>query len=91
VVSLWAAHQLAAPEAALQSIDPYQPESAVLLRQELAVQVIRVEEGAAQFIRNLWHGAPFAEAVSNAMSFNLVAALQVLLRAGAITDYRVQE
>jgi len=91
VVSLWAAHQTAEPAAVLQSIHPLQPESAVLLRQDLAVQVIRVEEGAAQFIENLALGASFAAAVRSTTSFNLAVALEVLLRAAAITDFRVQE
>ncbi|MBF7729674.1 HvfC/BufC N-terminal domain-containing protein [Pseudomonas sp. N040] len=91
VASLWAAHQTAEPAAVLHSINPQQPESAVLLRQDLAVHVVRLEEGAAHFIENLAQGRSFAEAVSNATPFNLAAALEVLLRAAAITDYRVQE
>jgi hypothetical protein len=91
VHSLWAAHQSAEVEMALQSINPQQPESALLLRQGLAVEVIRVERGAAEFIEHLLRGLSFAEAVTLATSFDLTAALELLLRGGAITDFHMQE
>lgn len=91
LVSLWGAHQGDDAEALLQSIDPLQPESALLLRQDQAVQVLRVEPGAAQFIEQLLQGASFAEAVGTDTPFNLAAALEILLRGGAIVRYQVQE
>lgn len=91
VHSLWAAHQSAEPEMLLQSINPHQPESAVLLRTGLAVEVIRVEQGAAEFFEHLLNGISFAEAATGAASFDLTGALGLLLRGGAITNFQMQE
>ena len=91
VHSLWAAHQGAETEMALQSINPVQPESVLLLRQGLVVEVIRLEQGAAVFIEQLVCGLSFAAAVNAAPAFDLTAALGWLLRGGAITHFHVQE
>lgn len=91
VVSLWAAHQDATPANTLGSIDPYLGEAAMLIRPALEVEIFRLEDGAAEFIVNLMGGSTFAAAVSTALPFNLSAALELLIRCGAITHYNVQE
>ena len=91
VHSLWAAHQHAETQMALQSINPLQPESVLLLRQELAVEVIRLEPGVAVFIEQLVCGLSFAAAVNAAPAFDLTAALGLLVRGGAITHFHIRE
>lgn len=91
VVSLWAAHQDETPANSLNSIDPSLAESAMLVRSALDVEIFRVEDGTAEFIENLMRGVTFAAAVSTASPFNLNAALELLIRCGAITHYRVME
>jgi hypothetical protein len=91
VHSLWAAHQGAEAETALRSINPYQPESVLLLRQGLSVEVLRLEQGAGVFIEQLVCGLTFAAAVNAAPAFDLATALGWLLRGGAITHFHVQE
>lgn len=91
VHSLWAAHQADDPGVVLQTISPDQPESAVVLRKGLMVEVVRVESGAAVFFEQVLNGVALAEAVSHGASFDLAGALQLLLGAGAITHYQIQE
>ncbi|AYC33816.1 DUF2063 domain-containing protein [Pseudomonas cavernae] len=86
VVSLWAAHQ---GELALETVDPLQAENALVLRHDLQVEVSRVSNGSAQFIRGLQQGLPLGLAAGQGQSaetsFDLSACLALLIRAGAIT------
>lgn len=91
VVSLWAAHQDAAPASRLGSIDLNSHEAAIVIRQGLDVEVIPIELGAAQFIDNLHNHFSFAAAANTATAFNLGAALELLLRCTAITHFTLQE
>lgn len=89
VVSLWEAHQEGAPAGSLSRINLEDAEAAMLMRRGLAVEIVRIEEGAATFIDNLRNGAAFAEAASTAVPFNLSATLELLIRSGAITQFNV--
>lgn len=91
VVSLWAAHQDEAPTNSLGAIDPNLGEAAILMRQGLEVEIIPIEAGAAEFIDNLRSNATFAAAVNTVAPFNLGAALELLLRCGAITHFTFQD
>lgn len=91
VVSLWAAHQDAAPAGRLGSIDVESGEAAILIRQGLDVEVIPIEQGAAEFIDNLHNHYGFAAAAQTATAFDLGAALELLLRCTAITRVTLQE
>lgn len=91
VVSLWAAHQQQVPALKLATVNPALAESALLMRCGLAVQVTRIEEGAAAFIANLQQGLSLADSVSTAQPFELIAALELLIRSGAIIGFRLEE
>lgn len=91
VVSLWAAHQEAAPASRLGAIDIERDEAAILIRQGLDVAVIPIEQGAAEFIDNLHNHSSFAAAAHTATAFDLGAALELLLRCRAITRVTLQE
>ncbi|RJG14082.1 DUF2063 domain-containing protein [Pseudomonas cavernicola] len=86
VVSLWAAHQ---GELALETVDPLQPENALVLRSDLQVAVIAVPTGSVQFIRRLQQGMALGLAAEQAHTadadFDLSACLALLIRGGAIT------
>jgi hypothetical protein len=84
-VSLWTAHQQEDTTSRLATVDPLLAEHALLLRPEMVVQVLPIEEGAAAFITNLQQGLTFAEAVNTRLPFNLGGALELLIRYGAIT------
>ena len=89
VVSLWAAHQADAVAEALAAVDPALPETALLCRKDLEVDIYRVEPGTAAFIGHLQAAASFGDAVAQAFAadahFDPAATLALLLRAGAIT------
>ena len=91
VVSLWAAHQEQAAVDSLSAVEPNRGEAALLMRQGLAVEITLIEAGAAEFIDNLRSNATFAAAADTATSFDLGAALALLLRCGAITHFTTQE
>lgn len=88
VVSLWAAHQVESDD--LGAIDPGQPEDAIVLRDGLAVLVMALPSGTAEFVtaissaRNL--GVAAATAAGVAPAFDLSATLALLLRHGALTS-----
>ncbi len=86
VVSLWAAHQ---GDGELAAIDPDTQESAVVIRQGLEVQVLRVRPGAAAFIAALGRGIALGPAAETAVvadpDFDLAGTLGLLIRSGAIT------
>lgn len=85
VVSLWAAHQGLGD---IAGVDPYVPEDALVVRNGLEVEVIRLAPGSAVFVRALAAGDELAGAVSRAQAdapaFDLPATLAILIRTGAI-------
>ncbi|PKO86675.1 MAG: DUF2063 domain-containing protein [Betaproteobacteria bacterium HGW-Betaproteobacteria-12] len=86
VVSLWAAHQ---GLLALAEVLPDSPETALILRHELAVEVIRIPPAASVFINALHAGAPLGDAAAAAMEiaadFDLPGTLGLLLQKSMIT------
>lgn len=86
VVALWAAHQT---QADLSTLDPLQPQSALVLRRGLAVQVLNIDRGTATFIHCLNNGGTLemavACAVDTAVDFDLHHSLALLINQDAIT------
>jgi hypothetical protein len=86
VVSLWAAHQGVLE---ISKVDPYQAQSALVLRNGLRVVVIGSARSDRLFIDGLLRGLPLVQAVQQAQerdsAFDLGHCLAHLLRAGAIT------
>lgn len=82
VHALWAAHQLPGDWPAIHIDRP----GAVLVLRDPAdeVLVIGLDAAAAAFVEALGEGAPLAEALARAPGLDLVAALALLLRHGAI-------
>lgn len=89
VVSLWAAHQGEDVDSALAAVDTALPESALLLRVGLDVEIYRIAAGTATFIRHLQAGLGLGAAVELALTedaaFDMADALGRLIRAGAVT------
>ncbi|MFT5642882.1 MAG: hypothetical protein ACI83P_000416 [Janthinobacterium sp.] len=87
VASLWAAHQ---GNVDIATIDPDVPESALIIRAHLEVEVIRVTASSADFIEHLWHGASLGAAVEQASlahaDFDLSDTLSLLVRTQAISS-----
>jgi hypothetical protein len=92
VVSLWAAHQ---GQGDVAAIDPDLPESALVIRHLLEVQVLRIRPGALVFIAALGRGAALAEAAEAAIAadaeFDLADTLGLLIRSGAIVAVTTTE
>lgn len=86
VVSLWAAHQ---GELAIETVDPLQPEHALVVRNALEVELMSVPAAGALFIHCLQQGVPLGNAAAQAQgadpAFDLSAHLALLIRTGAIT------
>ena len=84
-VSLWAAHQGIEE---LSTVDPYFPESALIMRPQLDVEVIRLNSGAGDFIARLLHGntlgTAFEESMAAFADFDLADTLSLLIRTQAI-------
>lgn len=89
MVSLWAAHQGKDVDTALAAIDASLPESALVLRRELDVEVYRITAATAIFVRHLGDGSSLGTAAEQALAadavFDLTEALGLLIRAGAVT------
>ena len=89
VVSLWAAHQNEDVDAAVRAVDLELPESALVLRVGLEVEIHRVATGTAVFVRHLDTGLGLALAAGHAMTadptFALTDALGLLIGAGAMS------
>lgn len=89
VVSLWAAHQGEDVYSALAAVDAALPESALLLRAGLEVEIYRITAGTATFILHLEEGRGLGAAVELALAadaaFDMGEALGLLIRAGAIS------
>ncbi len=88
VVSIWHAHQGSAPFD-LSQIQLSQPESVMLSRPELNVELHSIDAGAAEFICNLTAAQPLAEAAQTTVPFNPTAVLQLLIQQQAISELRV--
>lgn len=91
VVSLWAAHQGVLE---LSRVVPDAPETALVLRNGIDVEILRIPEAAGAFICELQAGARLAAAAAEAVSidpnFDLVATLGLLLQKSAITALNPQ-
>lgn len=89
VVSLWAAHQAEDVDSALAAVDTALPESALVVRAGLDVDIYRIATGTATFVRHLQKGLGLGAAVELALAadeaFDLADALGLLFRAGAVT------
>lgn len=88
IVALWAAHQGVGE---IANVDPTQPQSALVLRQQDDAVIIAIERGSALFFARLLVGATLGEAsVASATSdtgFDLAASLGVLIRHGALSAW----
>lgn len=86
VVSLWAAHQGALD---LSTVLPTVAEAALILRHDLEVEVLKISDAAAAFVRELGAGAQFGDAATRAANidddFDLAGILSLLLQKYAIT------
>lgn len=86
VVSLWAAHQGIVD---LSAVAPETPETALILRPGLEVEVIRIAPAAGAFITALGAGSPLGDASAAVLAvdagFDLVGTLGLLLQKSAIT------
>jgi len=89
VVSLWAAHQGDYVYSALAAVDTALPESALLLRTGLEVEIYRITTGTTTFISHLQEGRGLGTAVELALAaddaFDMAEALGLLIRAGALS------
>lgn len=91
VVSLWGAHQGLGDIAA---VDPAEPQTALVVRIGLDVNVVGIGVATGCFIGRLIQGATLADAAayaaaaSKATEFDLVASLGVLLRWQTISEFR---
>jgi len=89
VVSLWAAHQAEDVDPALAALDTSLPESALVIRVLLDVEIYRITTSMATFIRHLQQGLGLGAAVDLALTadaaFDMADALALLLRSGAVT------
>ncbi len=87
VVSLWAAHQ---GEGDLGAVDPDHAETAIVLRRNLDVVVLRLPPGAAEFVAAIQQGRRLGDAADAAMNataaFDLSASLTLLMNHGALTS-----
>lgn len=96
IVSLWSAHQHGSAreiEAALNHVDTFQPESALVLRQELDVLILSMTSAEAAFVRALLARRTLAQAVEDAETghakFDLTLLMGMLLRSGALINFDV--
>jgi hypothetical protein len=85
VVALWAAHQADAPP---ENLEPYHPQSALVLRNGLEVEVFAVDVGTTTFIHSLQNNRPLGQAVTDALNvapaFDLSQCLALLIGHNAI-------
>lgn len=86
IAALWTAHQ---PQGQIQGLDPHQPQSAVVLRNGLRVEVFAVGCGCAAFVNGLKEGRTLELAACMALEadpeFDLGQALALLITHDAIT------
>ena len=84
VMSLWAAHH---GVGRLDDIDPFRPESALVVRPALDVEVVGLPPGGDRFVLALADGLALGEAADTACAapaFDLAATLALLIRHGAL-------
>ena len=84
VMSLWAAHH---GVGRLDDIDPFRPESALVVRPALDVEVVGLPPGGDRFVLALADGLALGEAADAAgadPAFDLAATLALLIRHGAL-------
>jgi hypothetical protein len=82
VVAIWAAHQ---QDATLAGIDLGHGQNALVLRNELEVEVFAIDHGASTFIQSLRLGQPLSQALERAPAFDLSQTLALLISHNAIT------
>lgn len=85
VASIWHAHQ-DNTQTRLSQINLNQPETVMLSRPALDVELHIIDAGAAQFISNLSQAIPLAQSTETAVPFDPAAVLQLLVQQQAITD-----
>jgi hypothetical protein len=87
IVSLWAAHQGVGD---ISTIDPYMPESALIIRSHLDVEVIQLSAADSNFVDHLLKGVNLGTAVERASSvnadFDLASILNMLILQHTITS-----
>ncbi|MGN4047613.1 HvfC/BufC N-terminal domain-containing protein [Pseudomonas sp. SM4] len=88
VVAIWAAHQRGA---SLAGIDLNHGQSALVLRNNLDVEVFAVQPAAHGFIRHLLDGMPVLTAAENSPPFDLTEVLGLLIARNAITQLNAKE
>ena len=87
VAALWAAHH---GQGQIKGLDPLQPQSTLVLRNGLSVEVFAVRSGCVAFVRFMKSGCPLGEAAAYALQadplFDLSQSLALLISQGAITE-----
>lgn len=82
VVAIWAAHQ---QDATLAGIDLDHGQNALVLRNDLEVEVFAIDHGASTFIHNLRNGQSLTQALETAPAFDLSQTLALLISHNVIT------
>ena len=85
VVDIWAVHQR---DATLAGINPDHGQYALVLRNDLEVEVFAIDHGASTFIQNLRLGQPLSQALETAPAFDLSQTLALLISHNVITHLR---
>ncbi|CAI8902821.1 DUF2063 domain-containing protein [Pseudomonas sp. IT-P395] len=88
VVAIWGAHQQGST---LEGVDINQRQHALVLRNDLDVEVFALDPGASRFIRNLIEGQPLLAAAENSPEFDLAQTLGLLIARNAITHLNNKE
>ncbi|MGY2375905.1 HvfC/BufC family peptide modification chaperone [Pseudomonas sp. SDO524_S393] len=92
VVAVWAAHQT---EGATASMNPWQAQGALVLRQGLTVKVFSIDGGSVAFIDSLNQGNELEVAVTHALEasaeFDLHHCLTLLISHDAITHLHLEQ
>jgi len=88
VVAIWGVHQHVST---LEGIDVNQRQHALVLRNDLDVEVFALDPGASTFIRNLIDGQPLLAAAENSPEFDLAQTLGLLIARNAITHLNNKE
>ncbi|MFL1492246.1 HvfC/BufC N-terminal domain-containing protein [Pseudomonas antarctica] len=92
VVAVWAAHQT---EGAVATLNPWHAQSALVLRQGLAVKVFAIDRGSVAFIDSLNQGIQLEMAVEKALQasaeFDLHQCLTLLIGHDAITHLHSEQ
>ncbi|MCM2291180.1 DNA-binding domain-containing protein [Allorhizobium sp. BGMRC 0089] len=88
IVTIWAMNSEENGDA---SLEDWTGESALVIRPQMQVEVMRLPPGGATFLQTLQHGAPLGAAVETAFAnhagFNLTANLTGALQSGVFTDF----